>query len=142
VSLPIRAKPFNVSASSKVAIIFFCWQKKMGVLSTANVLRCILRLRCLLPLHFVSHHAVHPKQNMICHLATCQNRRCGRCVTSHRGGGRSVGRYKVSQAYVLGCRPSKIIAREVVIGCKAGSKALPENYNDIDLVHTTVRNIM
>ena len=58
----------------------------MGVLSTANALRGFLPRRCLLSLHFVSHHAVHPKQNMICHLATCQNRRCGRCVTSHRVG--------------------------------------------------------
>ena len=31
---------------------------------------------------------------------------------------------------------SKTIAREVVIGCKEDSKALPENYNDIDLVQT------
>jgi hypothetical protein len=43
---------------------------------------------------------------------------------------------------MLGCRPSKTIAQEAVIGCKAGSKALPENYNDIDLVQTTVRNVM
>jgi hypothetical protein len=58
----------------------------MGVLSTANVLRGLLPWRCLLLLYFMSHHAVHPKQNMICHLATCQNRRCGRCVTSHKVG--------------------------------------------------------
>jgi len=33
----------------------------MGVVSTTNVLRDLLPRRCLLSLHSVSYHAVHPK---------------------------------------------------------------------------------
>jgi hypothetical protein len=58
---PSGPKPFHVSSSSKVAIIFFLSKKrKNGLVSTTNVLRDRLPRRCLLSLHSVSHHAVHP----------------------------------------------------------------------------------
>ena len=108
----------------------------MGVFSTANVLRGLLPWRCLLSLHFVLHHAVHPKQDMILPSGIMSNRRCGRCVTSHRVGVDQLVDIKYFKHMCSAVSLSKTIAREVVIGCKEDSKALPENYNDIDLVQT------
>ena len=55
-----QGQTFNVSSSSKVAIVFFSKKKKLGVVSTTNFLRDLLSRRCLLSLHSVSYHAVHP----------------------------------------------------------------------------------
>ena len=91
--------------------------------------------------HFVSHHVVHPKQDMILPPSNMSNRRCGRCVTTHRVGVDKLVDMKYLKHMCLAASLSKTIAREVVIGCKADSKALPENINGIDLVQTTVLNI-
>ena len=62
-------------------------------------------------------------------------------MTSHRVGVDQLVDIKYLRRMCSAVGLAKLSLREVVIGCEAGSKALPENYNDIDLVQTTVRNI-
>ena len=94
----------------------------MGVVSTTNFLRDLLSRRYLLSLHSVSYHAVHPMaRHGIPNWLHVKERMCD---IANSGVDQLVD-YNASQVYACSAVSLAKITREVVIGCEAGSRAVP-----------------